>query len=236
MASEINRSSCSWSTGMQQILQHCAWPVIAPWGIQFELCRARGTATLFCMYGATFQWTNLELCDVCVHGILFCMHFWLSTIGHYLVTRALNRALNGVFGGDARGTKSKKNEHYWDMPSVCVRVCMCVRVCVCLLDNKTATARTGVEFKTGLCYWDFTLCLWAEWQLTEWNQHGESNSQVNMHPACITVATLVASLPLPMMSSAGPPKQRVAELISQTAHKDKSHARSVHQYSCCSQK
>ena len=35
------------------------------------------------------------------------MHFWLSTIGHYLVTRALNRALNGVFGGDARGTKSK---------------------------------------------------------------------------------------------------------------------------------
>ena len=36
------------------------------------------------------------------------MHFWLSTIGHYLVTRALNRALNGVFGGDARGTKSKK--------------------------------------------------------------------------------------------------------------------------------
>ena len=45
------------------------------------------------------------------------MHFWLSTIGHYLVTRALNRALNGVFGGDARGTKSKKNEHYWDMPS-----------------------------------------------------------------------------------------------------------------------
>ena len=36
------------------------------------------------------------------------MHFWLSTIGHYLVIRALNRALNGVFGGDARGTKSKK--------------------------------------------------------------------------------------------------------------------------------
>ena len=36
------------------------------------------------------------------------MNFWLSTIGHYLVTRALNRALNGVFGGDARGTKSKK--------------------------------------------------------------------------------------------------------------------------------
>ena len=36
------------------------------------------------------------------------MHFWLSTIGHYLVTRALNRALNGVFGGDALGTESEK--------------------------------------------------------------------------------------------------------------------------------
>ena len=78
----------------------------------------RGVITFFFWHLTDFkQWTNLELCDVCVHGILFWRHFWLSTIGHYLVTRALNRALNGVFGGDARGTKSKKNEHYWDMPS-----------------------------------------------------------------------------------------------------------------------